>query len=59
MTAVIVEINGCDDYTKFLIEGTPDQIAWLKSIAAKSEEASRYGCMPILVVGEAGHEAVV
>lgn len=45
-----VRLNGCDASTPIIVDANPDQVAFLKLLALKFREASRYDCMPILSV---------
>lgn len=48
--ALHVTLQGCDDSTHLMLDATPAELAFLRDIEAKSEEASTYNCMPTFAV---------
>lgn len=48
MDTYLVQIDGCDDTNVFRFEMTPEQHAFLESVADASKEASSCGCEPII-----------
>ena len=50
MTRYIISLSGCDDETHGTEELTDEQYAFLKGIAKRISQRSRYGCMPTMTV---------
>ena len=45
-----ISLIGCDDVTEFDMKLTQAQAALLGVVASKSEETSKYRCMPIMEI---------
>lgn len=43
-------LNGCDDDTVFEMDMTEEQLIFLKKVAIKTNNTSKYGCMPRLYI---------
>ena len=52
----IIVIDGCDDSTKFEMELTNEEFELLEKVSAKSNEASKYCCMPRMYLYEVTEE---
>jgi len=51
---IVVELTGCDDYTRTIIDDvTPEQFAFLERVAVDVARASGSGCQPTLYVAPA------
>lgn len=48
----IINIEGCDAETTFVMELTDYEVQIILEVARKSQETSTYGCMPIMYVKE-------
>lgn len=48
----VIELIGCDDTTRFLMELNEKEFKLIEKISKISKETSSYGCMPTLVVEE-------
>lgn len=46
----IINIEGCDDETTFVMELTDYEVQIISEVARKSQETSFYGCMPRMYV---------
>jgi hypothetical protein len=54
---VKIALHGCDDSTYIEdVEVTEEQLTLLKMIAARSEDVSHYGCMPIMEIEMQGDD---
>ena len=51
-----INLNGCDDNTRFNMALSPEEYELVKRIADKSEEVSTYICMPVLEVEEVNED---
>ena len=49
----LVEIFGCDDSTKLIIQADDIQFSVMKNLADRATEASANGCQPTMSVREA------
>ena len=49
-------LDGCDDSTKFEMELTNEEFELLEKVSAKSNEASKYCCMPRMYLYEVTEE---
>lgn len=47
-----VNINGCDDSTRFNMEVTNEEYDFLLKLARLSRYTSTYGCEPTIEIGE-------
>lgn len=47
-----IVLDGCDDSTKFEMELTNEEFELLEKVSAKSNEASKYCCMPRMYLCE-------
>lgn len=47
---VRISLDGCDDTTYLTMQVSEDELAFLNRLAAESEKASTYQCMPTLSV---------
>ena len=56
MTAVQVQLIGCDDSTVFTVDVTEGEEALLRRIAELSRKVSTYSCQPRLVTGSPGQD---
>ena len=52
----IIVMDGCDDSTKFEMELTNEEFELLNKVSAKSNEASKYCCMPRMYLYEVSEE---
>lgn len=43
-------LQGCDDATTIVMTVTPEQLAFLREVAARFAAASKYTCQPTLTV---------
>lgn len=50
MTNALVVLAGCEDTTRFHLECTEEEYDFLQRVSAMSNEASTYGCMPVMQV---------
>lgn len=50
MEKILIELNGCDGTTEIEMEVSSEQFDFLKTVAAKSEANSHYGCEPIISI---------
>jgi hypothetical protein len=41
-----IKLSGCDDSTRFVMDLDDAEAALLERVAARSQEASSYGCEP-------------
>ena len=48
MNKYLIKIDGCHDYTQFIIEVTPEEETFLKKFSTLSKNASEYKCQPII-----------
>lgn len=48
MNKYLIKIDGCHDYTQFIIEVTPEEETFLKKFSTLSKNASEYQCQPII-----------
>lgn len=48
----IINIEGCDDETTFVMELTDYEASIVLDVARKSQETSTYGCMPRMYIEE-------
>lgn len=48
----IINIEGCDDETTFVMELTDYEVQIILEVARKSQKTSYYGCMPKMYVEE-------
>ena len=51
-----IVLDGCDDSTKFEMELTNEEFELLEKVSAKSNEASKYCCMPRMYLYEVTEE---
>ena len=51
-----IVLDGCDDSTKFKMELTNEEFELLEKVSAKSNEASKYCCMPRMYLYEVTEE---
>ena len=49
-------LDGCDDSTKFEMELTNEEFELLNKVSVKSNEASKYCCMPRMYLCEVPEE---
>jgi hypothetical protein len=47
-------LSGCDDSTRFSLETTPEERAFLEKLAKISVEHSSYNCMPTMKISDTG-----
>jgi len=52
MAAYDITLHGCDDVTTVTLDLAPDQHKLLQAIAAATEQASQFSCMPKMTVTE-------
>jgi len=50
MKSYTIYLHGCDDTTEFEIELTEAQAELVRIMVDKSEEASEYGCQPVMQI---------
>lgn len=48
----IINIEGCDDETTFVMELTNEELELVREICKKSQETSTYCCMPRMYIEE-------
>ena len=48
----IITLHGCDDSTSFGMELTGEQTLLIKEMEKLADDASTYGCMPIMTIEE-------
>ena len=52
MAKLWIALNGCDDTTRFQMEVTEAEKAFVERMCAASQLASTYGCMPVMQCGD-------
>lgn len=45
-----IALKGCDDVTRFAIDATPSEAAFMARLEELANEASEYSCMPRMEV---------
>ena len=53
---VQIDVIGCDDSTCFDMWVTKEEHEFLLRVAAKTEEVSTYGCMPVIKINDGANE---
>jgi|HubBroStandDraft_1064217.scaffolds.fasta_scaffold287526_2 hypothetical protein len=51
MTVYEIRLSGCDDSTSFAMELADAEAELMQRVAARSKEASEFGCQPVMAVG--------
>lgn len=57
MAAYDITLHGCDDSTTITLDVAPGQHELVQRIAAATEQASQFSCMPTMTVTEHTEEA--
>jgi len=47
-----IKLEGCDDQTVISKDLTPTQAKFIQELAKEINEASEYGCQPVMIIRE-------
>lgn len=54
----VITLEGCDDYTQFVMKLSPDEANSIQRLSSLSKLYSSYPCQPILTIEPKGEDNV-